>query len=323
MGSPFLTYPVWQPGTVQLDKSGKSVDAELAYNLATNQVMSRFTDDMEVKITTPEAFTINGVQFNRPQSNLPGKNFRAYLTTIHDGPTKLLKSLSSYLGRRNSDEIVRSDVVIDGIYRITTDYYIQKADLKPELINLTKSSLVSVLYEQKDKLAARLPANDLTINDVTAAIRYYDSLMAVDRSGKLPLLADPVFTQVFHDNLSYPNYARTQGIYGRVYIAFDVNEQGQIKNIATLSPENGGYRFDTMVKNVLEKMPSVNPACKGRYVLPIAFTFTNAKETTPNVPVNHLPTERLGNRTLLEEFVVNSTGFKPDNGNKEVWGYFK
>ncbi|GAB3957094.1 hypothetical protein GCM10028805_48860 [Spirosoma harenae] len=328
LGSPFLTYPVWQSGKVQLDKNSKEIDAELAYNLVTNELMCRFPDNPAVKIITPEAFSIQDSRFIRPQTALPGKSYRPYLMVVSNGPTKLLKSLSGRLDTPNSSETptrYNPDKPIRGVYRILSDYYIQKEQSKPELINLAqKASILAVLYEQADKLGDQFSDKQVSPETVINVLARYDGLMVADRATKSPLMADPLFTQTLHDQINYPSYALSQGVYGRVYAGFDIDDQGRIKNITTLSPNNNGFRFDVSVRNALEKMPVLSSTYKGRYALPVAFTFTNTKESTePHIPINRLADERLDGRTMLEELTVPITVTKPVTDSKEVWGYFK
>lgn len=340
LGSPFLTFPVWQPGTVLLDRQGKLTTCELAYNLVTNEVLCRFAGDSAINVITPEVFTINGTEFVRQQNKLVGLNSRLYMTALCDGQTQLLASLTKppgdYVSSANYQvndtyetnatirNNTRADLVISGTFATVINYYIRKGAAKPEHISLTKSSVLAALYEQSDKIEALLPAKNLTMEDVVKALTYYDSLMTASRVNKLPLSVDPVFTQTIHEKIKYPDYARTQGIYGRVYAGFDIDERGTAKNITILSPENAGFRFDVVVRNALEKLPVVDPVLRGKYVLPVAFTLSNAKETKQTqTPVNRLPDDRLEGRMLLEEFVVNAVTSQPVTARKEVWGYYK
>jgi TonB family protein len=308
-GSPFLTFPIWQKGTVQVDKYGKEIPAELAYNLVTNEILYRSPGDSAVQIITPETFTILDTRFIRPQENLPGTRYRTYFTILHNGQTKFLKSLTGRLEGRNSADAVRNgydlDASISGTFHFKTDYYIQKGQAKPELVNLTKRDILSVLYEQADKLATKLPTKKLTVGNVSDVLRAYDSLMISDRSSKLPLLTDPAFTQTIHDKITYPEYAKTKRVYGRVYAGFDIDEQGQIKNIIILSPSTGDFRLDLTVRKALEKLPVLSTSSQGNYVLPVVFSFKKSKEDPEyHVPTYRLSDEQVKGKTLLEEFIV-------------------
>ncbi len=326
-GSPFLTFPVWQDGTIRLDKQGQEIPCQLAYNQVTSEVLCRFPSDSTAKHILPETFTINGTEFVRHLHKAAGVTYTLYTTVLHDGRTKLLVNLTKYIDANyllnNGYNNYGKEADSKGAYKTKTDYYIQKGNAPPIFITLTKNAVLAALYEQADKLTSALPAKNLTPEYVAKTLTYYDGLMAADRLTKLPLSVDPVFTQTLHDEISYPAEAWTKGVYSRVYAGFDIDDQGRIKNIVLLSPTNAGFGFAVIVKNALEKLPPVAPALHGHYALPVAFVYTNATEKTgPHVPVNHLTDARLVGRTLLEEVVVPSSVSKPVITSSEVWGYF-
>jgi hypothetical protein len=328
LGSPFITFPVWQAGKIWLDNKGQALNCELAYNVVNNEVLCRFAGDSTIKTATPDVFTINGTEFVRKQNNVLGADYRTYFTIIHNGPTKLLTSMSSQLMAMNSTEVVKNsynrDLNIQGVYRTKTRYYIQKGDAQPELISLSKSSVLSVLHDQAEIISVKLPAKQLTTDDVIQALTYYDALSTIENENKHPLTTDPIFKQILYDNITYPGLARYNSAFGRVYAGFDVNAQGTVQNIVMLSPDNGGAGFVEMVKKALERLPNLNPALRGKYVLPVTFTFTNSKDKTgPHIPLNRLSDDRLEGRTLLEEYVVPFVVSRPVTDTREVWGYYK
>lgn len=327
LGSPFLTFPVWQRGSFWLDQSGKEMVGELAYNLVSNEVLCRLDGDSAVKIITPYQFTMDGTTFIRQRNKLLGIDYRLYATVIFDTKTQLLVSLAKridpYMPLANGYNISKEMSLI-GEYKLLRNYYIRKGDAKPEFINLTRSSVLKILYEQADKLAARLPKERLTPADVATTLVYYDSLMANDRLSSPPLLQPNAFNHFLQQQITYPTYAKSQGVYGRVYAEFTVDAEGKIEHPAILSPTNGGFRFDIMVLEALKKMPAVNPIHQGKYVLPVAFTYTNTKiADEPNVPVNRLAEDRLAGKILLDELVVNTIATRPAVSPREVWGYYK
>lgn len=328
LGSPFLTFPVWQAGKIQVDRNGQELACDLAYNMVTSEVLCRFPGDSAMRLVVPELFTIKGTAYVRLLSKVSGLSYHLYFTTVHEGQTKLLTSTTKRQEIRtfedNGYNSYGKDSDIKGTYKTLTDYYIRKGDATPEYITLTKNSLLTVLYEQSDKLAARLPGKKLTADDVANVLTYYDGLMAADRVNKLPLAVNPVFVQTLHDRIAYPAYAQNQGVYGRVYAGFEIDEQGRIRNITLLSPDNGGFGFEMVVRNALEKLPALSPALRGKYALPVAFIYANSEEKTgDHSPVNRLADDRLEGRTLLEEFIVKAIVTKPVLTSREVWGYYK
>ncbi|AUD05676.1 hypothetical protein CWM47_29840 [Spirosoma pollinicola] len=328
LGSPFLTFPVWQPGKIRLDMEGNVLDCQLAYNLNTNEVLCRFEGDSAVKTVTPAVFSINNTEFVRYQNSLMGIDYRLYYSIIHNGPTKLLKSLSNQLGYMNSEEQIRvrsyRDLNLSGSYRIITKYFIQKGNGEPKLISLSKKSLMDALADQAFALESKIPTKSLTTNEVIDILNHYDSLVAEARINRAHLSKEDVFRQIFQNKISYPGWVGNQGIYGRIYAGFDIDSLGYVKNVVILSPDNIGFGFTSEAKKALETMSNVAPAFQGRYALPVTFTYENAKEKTgPHIPVNRLPDDRLNKRTVLEEVIVPFTTNKAGIASREVWGYYK
>lgn len=328
LGSPFLTYPVWQAGQVRLDRSGKVLPCQLAYNLNTNEVLCRFAGDSTVHTITPEMFTIDGTEFIRKRGEIAGMAYQTYYSIIHNGPTKLLRSVSSQLDVLNSAESISirqyKDLNVRDKYRVITKYFIQKGEAAPTLVALSRKSLLEALADQSAGLDAKIPARQLTTSDVIDVLNTYDSLVAVARKNPLHLSKEEVFKQILRNKITYPVWAGNQGIYGRVYAGFDVDSLGLIKNVSILSPDNIGFGFIAEVKRALETLPNVDPNFCGTYALPIAFTLTNSKENSgPHAPTNHLADNRLQHRTMLEEVIVPFIIAKSSVIPREVWGYYK
>ncbi|GAB3790594.1 hypothetical protein GCM10028818_60880 [Spirosoma horti] len=328
LGSPFLTYPVWQKGQVRLDMSGKAISCQLAYNINTNEVLCRFKGDSTMKTITPEMFSFNGTEYLRKRGDVAGMDYQVYFSVIHNGSTKLLRSLSSQLEPLNSAEEISirhyKDLNVRGTYRVLTKYYIQKGDATPRLITLSKKSLLDVFADQSAALDAKIPSRQLTTTDVVDMINAYDSLVTVARENAGHLSKEEVFRKNLERKINYPAWVGNQGIYGRVYAGFDVDSLGIIKHVVILSPDNIGFGFIFEVKRALETLSNVDPNFRGAYALPIAFTFTNSREKSgPHVPINRLPDNRYQNRILLEEVTVPFVVAKSAAAPREVWGYYK
>ena len=85
-----------------------------------------------------------------------------------------------------------------------------------------------------------------------------------------------------------------------------------------------GFGLDHEVKQALRKLAALKPEYRGKYSLPVAFTYANAREKKdPYVPVNVLPSNRMSGRTLLSEWVIPIVVSKPISTSREVWGYYK
>jgi TonB family protein len=208
-----------------------------------------------------------------------------------------------------------------GYYKGDERFYIQKGDAYFEQTNLSRQSLLIILYEQTSQLAPQLSNKQLTVNEVSKLLAQYDSLIVLANGNKPLLSQDVLFSTFLHHHIKYPNQAWNNRVYSRVYTSFEVNETGQLVNINTLSPANTGFGFDQSVQQALRKLTHVKPAYKGKYVLPVSFTYTNRLEDSgTHVPLNTLATEVFEGHTLLDELVVPVIVTKPVHIVREVWG---
>ncbi|NID09627.1 TonB family protein [Fibrivirga algicola] len=324
LGSPFLTYPAWQMGRVQIEPGGKEITCELAYDLVANEVLCHFEANSSLTRLTPYAFTIGGLTFVRQLSSLSAGMAKRYTTVLYEGPTKLTKSIASRLIPTLTTNGYDKRSVFAGYYQQKETYYIQKGDAQPELTDLDEASLLKTLHGRQTPLATNASTKQLPISEAIRLVMVYDAASAVANRTKPALSADALFNQQLTKELVYPNQAWLAGVYGRVYVGFTINEQGQIGDVATLSPENVGYGLDKAAKRALQQTGTLKPAYQGRYVLPVAFTYDHTQDTRDAyLPVNLLTPERYADRVLLTEFVVPIKVAKPVSTIREVWGFYK
>lgn len=324
LGNEFFSFPEWQQGKIQLDESGQEILCQLAYNLVTNKVMCQLAKDIAPREVTPYAFTINGTTFNRQPNTTLGIKHDSYFTTLHNGRTKLLKSLT----RRFIPKLIRNSYeqgsVFEGYYETQERYYIRKGDAQPQLTNLSKNSFLTILHDQANAIAARLTGKHPENDEIAAILVYYDSLTTVSDANKPSLSRNAAFSVFLHNQLKYPNQAWNSGVYGRVYAVFEVNEGGRVTNITLLSPDNIGFGSDQVVMQALTRLSKVKPEFVGKYALPVTFTYTNTQHKEAiYVPINKLSTDRFEGRTVLEEFMVPIVVSKPSITSREVWGYYR
>lgn len=323
VGTPYLTFPNWLKGTIQLDQGGQAIACMLAYDLVTNTVQCKFDSSLSVNNVTPYAFTIQGMTFIRQLNSVLGVDYQIYTTALNTGRTTLSKRISSKLVIGSIDNNYVKSNPFQGSYQPTISYYIRKGDAEPTVTDLSKKSVLKILYDQSQAIAPRLPNRSLTPEELIQILNEYDSLLTKTNQHQPPLSTDPVFSQVLHTLIKYPNQAWRERVYGRVYIGFEVTEGGQVVNITTLSPENVGYGLDETVKQALRKFPKLNSDYSGRYCLPVAYSYTNRLEKKDTyLPVTVLSSERLEQRTLLTELVVPVQVAQPVSPAHEVWGYY-
>jgi hypothetical protein len=323
LGTPYLTFPTWLKGTIQLDQGGQALACYLAYDVVANRVQCKFDSSLTISNVTPYSFTIHGMTFTRQVNSALGVDYQLYTTRLNTGQTLLSKRISSQLVTGSVDNGYTKSSPFQGSYQPRVTYYIRKGDAEPESTDLSRKSLLAILHEQAEIMAPRLSNRTLTPEEVVQVLSEYDALMAVTNRQKPPLSADPVFNQLLHTSIKYPNQAWNGSVYGRVYVGFEINESGQLVNINTLSPPNVGFGLDDAVKQGLRKITKLKPDYKGTYCLPVAFTYTNTVDKHgPYTPLNVLPTERMQNRTLLTEVVIPVQIAKPVATTREVWGYY-
>jgi len=324
LGSEFSSFPLWQEGQIRLDKSGQELTCLLAYNIFSQEVLCQLGGDLPIRSATPDSFIFNGVEYTRQRTNVLGLNYKFYTIALNRGQTKVLKSAKARLIKTPIRNGYDKDHPFAGYYQVDQQYYIQKGSAIPQPITLTGHSVLSVLGDPRAIPNANLSKPSLTVSEVIKLVSQYDSLRATAQLSSTSLSTDPVFNEVFGSKLKYPMQARNAHVYGRVYVGFEITAAGQVINIGLLSPENVGFGFKEAVEKALSNLSTIKSDYKGRYALPVAFTYSYvpAKELT-FMPVNTMSGERLGGRILLNEFVVNQVVQRDRASSREVWGYYK
>jgi hypothetical protein len=184
LGSPYLSFPVWQPGTINVDGKGEDVPCQIAYNLFTDEIRCRFPDSGKEIPVAPVAFTVNGVAFVSTPIDYLGNMARRYYAVFNAGPTRFLVNYR----RQFADSFTRSEHrearSFDGVYVSVERYFIQKDNATPLEIKLTTESLLKALPEKAPQLRQRLRSKTLTKDEVVGALVYYDELMKGEVGGK-------------------------------------------------------------------------------------------------------------------------------------------
>ncbi|UFH57606.1 hypothetical protein [Spirosoma sp. KNUC1025] len=324
LGSEFSSFPLWQEGRIRLDNSGQELTCLLAYNLFSQEVLCQLGGDLPIRSVTPDWFMVNGVEYTRQMTNVLGLKYKLYTTALNSGQNKVLKSAKARLIKTPIRNGYDKDHPFAGYYQVDQQYYIQKGSAIPQPITLTRHSVLSALGDHRAKLKTNLSKTSLTVDEVIKLVSHYDSLRVIAQLNSTSLSTDPAFNEVLESDLTYPVQAWKAQVYSRIYVGFEITDAGQVINIGLLSPENVGFGFKEAVEEALSKLSTTKSAYKGRYALPVAFTYSYhpAKELT-FLPVNTVSDERLGDRILLNEFVVNQVVQRDRVSSREVWGYYK
>ncbi len=170
LGSEYLTYPVWQPGSLKVEGAEKFIPCGIAYNLLTHQVLCQFAGDSVSHVISPESFLINDMYFVR---RLNKKGERSYYQLLYAGKTRLLAQYKCNF-RSVSNEPYMLKQSFDGEYLRQKSFYIQQDSELLRPVQLSRKSLLDVLDAPLTRLPDSLPKNKLTINELVSALAYYD-----------------------------------------------------------------------------------------------------------------------------------------------------
>ncbi|QDK77279.1 hypothetical protein EXU85_01185 [Spirosoma sp. KCTC 42546] len=171
LGSEYLTYPIWQIGSFKVVGSQSFIPCGIAYNLLTNQVLCQFPGDSVPHVISPEAFTINDMQF---VSRLNNKAKRIYYRVLYAGKTRLLAQYKCTF-RPVSNEPYTLEQSFDGTYLRKKSFYIQQQDNTPlRPVQLSRKSVLNVLAVPPTRLPNNFSKKKITVHELVSALAYYD-----------------------------------------------------------------------------------------------------------------------------------------------------
>ena len=172
LGSAFLSYPIWQPGSLVFSNQTR-LAALISYNLVYDRISCQLPDSTQYLSVEPDQFTVNQQRFIR----FPTRNGRTYYQVLYEGKVRLLKHYQSHLFNR----IVQGGAYgglteFSGEYKTDVDFYLQRGASPPEFLPLTKKALLKLLGNHRTQLDAFIKNDKLTEATVVDALMYYDSL---------------------------------------------------------------------------------------------------------------------------------------------------
>lgn len=170
LGSEYFTYPVWQPGSLVFEN--RALPCQVAYNLMTNQVLCQFEGDSVIRTVTPDAFTINGIQF---VSRMNNRSERVYYRVLYAGKIRLLAHYTCSL-RRVEKEPYAQEQAFDGMYQQAKRFYIQREDQKLRHVGLSRKSLRDALADPSGPLPDHLNKKKFTPHELVSAVAHYDGM---------------------------------------------------------------------------------------------------------------------------------------------------
>ncbi|GAB3918985.1 hypothetical protein [Larkinella terrae] len=175
LGSEYLTYPIWQDGTLESGDPKKPIPCRIAFNIATNVVKCRFAGDEREYEVLPEGFTINDMRFTSQVSRKVNKTNRVYYMVLYAGKTRLLKQIRSNLSVVKRDAY-SMEQPFDGTFIHSKTYFIQRNNEKLRVVNLSRKSVLGVLKDPTNQLDQYLTQRKLDDYQLVNAVAYYDGV---------------------------------------------------------------------------------------------------------------------------------------------------
>lgn len=116
---------------------------------------------------------------------------------------------------------------------------------------------------------------------------------------------DPVFYVSAANNIQYPVGAIQNSIYGRIFASLEIDSVGTVRNVHIIHPlmdkkTRKLLGFEEEIKAGLSKMPRLRTKNQGKYILPVAFAYTNVyHSSSTDYPTNRIPQEVMPEGHLL------------------------
>ncbi|GEM_PF-3247550 len=170
-GTPYLTFPTWQPGSVQLTDDSPMMPCSIAYDVLSNRVLCRFNQDTTTYVLKPVAFTIEG----RPFARLSDKGYPFYYQVLHKGDAQLFEGYKRKAKMVRPQSYDTSDALLVGyLLGMERYYYLKLPNAPMRTFQLTRRSF---MHAMGDNVDTRLlpPGDTLSVADVVRVLADYDT----------------------------------------------------------------------------------------------------------------------------------------------------
>ncbi len=170
-GTPYWTFPTWQPGRVQLTDDSPMTACSIAYNVMTNEVLCRFNQDTTTYTLKPVAFAIEGMPFVR----LSEKGYPFYYQILYKGDAQLFEGYKRKMTLVRPQPYDNSRASLIGYFLGLERYYYLKLPNAPtRTFQLNRRSFMQAMGDNVD--TRLLPQGDaLTVADVVRVLADYDA----------------------------------------------------------------------------------------------------------------------------------------------------
>lgn len=170
-GTPYLTFPTWQPGNVQLTDNSPMTPCSIAYDVLSNRVLCRFNQDTTSYVLKPVAFTIEG----KPFARLSDKGYPFYYQVLYKGDAQLFEGYKRRAKMVRPQSYNASDALLVGyLLGMERYYYLKLPNAPMRTFQLNRRSF---MHAMGDNVNTRLlpPGDTLSVADVVRVLADYDA----------------------------------------------------------------------------------------------------------------------------------------------------
>lgn len=128
---------------------------------------------------------------------------------------------------------------------------------------------------------------------------------------KSSLANDSEFYQSLLKLIRYPSIGQREGKVAKVYVAFNVDDQGEITDIEVLNKDKMDTYFGLEVERSMKLLPVQKPMYAGDYVLPVVFDLEGAGKVIKFREEDMTFVQSLNKESLLKE--VHVIGYTTSN----------
>lgn len=153
---------------------------------------------------------------------------------------------------------------------------VEKTTEKIAVISATTSSLKNNIEDIKNKMSAEELKKAEKFSAVDK-IPLFNACKKAKKGERVDCFNEQMVNHI-SKHFRYPSTAIKESIQGEVWVRFVIDKNGEVKNIKTLGPKNGGVLNREAVR-VVSKLPQFIPAKKDggrtsvKYGFPIAFAL--------------------------------------------------
>ncbi|NEU70236.1 hypothetical protein GK091_25385 [Spirosoma agri] len=168
-GTPYWAYPTWQHGSIQLKTGMAETPCQIAYNVATNEILCRFNQDTTTYQLEPVAFKIWDAKFVR----LTQHGYPTYYQILYQGDAQLFSSYKRQM-KLLLPQPYGSAYLIGYFLGLERYYYLKLPNGLFHTFQLTRKSFLQAMGDNVNRSLIP-PGETLTVDDVVRVLTDYDA----------------------------------------------------------------------------------------------------------------------------------------------------